>query len=258
QDRQAPSRVYQLSAPTEWHRRQWVRALTRCIHGEESLTTVPAPTGHVTLVFTDVQSSTSLWEAVPQAMNQAMALHDALLRRTLLQNRGYEVKTEGDAFMVAFGNTSDAIAWCLAAQCALLHADWPAELLQQQAAAQEPRHAALAPFFRGLRVRMGVHCGIPQVRQNPVTGRSDYFGPCVNKCARVSDSAHGGQIVLTDAALASVREDTGDNLATLPLCAPVHVSDLGTHSYKGIAEPVRVFGLNAGQLRHRAPFPALR
>ena len=75
-----------------------------------------APIGEVTLVFTDVEGSTALWEAAPVEMREALELHDQLMRRTIDEYQGYEVKTEGDAFMVAFQHPKDALAWCLAVQ----------------------------------------------------------------------------------------------------------------------------------------------
>ena len=61
---------------------------------------VEAPTGHVTLVFTDVQSSTLQWEHRPVAMAAALSIHNKLMRKMIGDYSGYEVKTEGDAFMV--------------------------------------------------------------------------------------------------------------------------------------------------------------
>ena len=90
---------------------------------------VPPPEGKVTLVFTDVQSSTELWEREPAAMQQALELHNGLLRRIMLRFCGYEVKTEGDAFMVAFRHTMDALNWCLVSQILLLLLHYPQGIL---------------------------------------------------------------------------------------------------------------------------------
>ncbi|KAL3134262.1 hypothetical protein ABBQ38_006526 [Trebouxia sp. C0009 RCD-2024] len=69
----------------------------------------------VTLVMTDVQASSKLWEWDARVMDQALSMHDACLRSVLHQDYGYEVATEGDAFTMAFHDPIDAISWCLEA-----------------------------------------------------------------------------------------------------------------------------------------------
>ncbi|ORZ40322.1 hypothetical protein BCR44DRAFT_1482173 [Catenaria anguillulae PL171] len=149
------------------------------------------PVGHVALVFTDVQSSTKLWETFPSAMQAAIKLHHQLLRR-LLRNpgRGYEVKTEGDAFMVAFPTVFHAARWCLAVQEQLLTVEWPQELLAAEDAKEVFLNGSLdgGVIFRGIRVRMGIHCGSPVCERDPVTGRMDYYG---------RSSACGGEITFS-------------------------------------------------------------
>ena len=167
-----------------------------------------APTGTVTIVFTDIESSTNLWEACPSGMQAALEEHDRTLRTLLARFRGYEVKTEGDAFMVAFFTVLDAVKWCLAVQEALLRMKWDAQLLKMPSARREFVDSSsgqrtldgpdTALLFNGLRVRMGLHVGQPSCRRNPTTKRMDYYGQMVNLAARVSDSGHGGQIVCTE------------------------------------------------------------
>ncbi|CAG9461611.1 unnamed protein product [Pedinophyceae sp. YPF-701] len=88
------------------------------------------PTGHreVTLVLTDVEDSTKLWEDMPEVMAAANAMHDAIMRRNLGRWFGYEVTTEGDSFLLAFHEPADAVGWCLSVQQELMAADWPGEL----------------------------------------------------------------------------------------------------------------------------------
>ncbi|MBM3271419.1 MAG: tetratricopeptide repeat protein [Candidatus Sericytochromatia bacterium] len=208
-----------------------------------------APTGTVTLVFTDVQGSSTLWERSPGPMRAALAEHNRILRDLLAAEGGYEVKTEGDAFMVAFAQADRAVHWCLWAQEALLAADWPAELLDHPdaAAVASPDGATL---FRGLRVRMGAHLGHPECLPDPNTGRMDYFGRMVNRAARVSGIAHGGQIVIGD----SVRREIAPNLARLGEPA---VLDLGEHRLKGLEGAERIWQILPRSLAGRA-FPGLK
>ncbi len=100
--------------------------------------------------------------------------------------------------MVAFFSAIDAILWCLEVQQQLNDSVWPDDLLTQPGGKKEtaPNNNEEV-VFNGIRVRMGIHTGAPNCRRNPVTGRMDYFGPDVNRSARVSDTAHGGQVVMT-------------------------------------------------------------
>ena len=78
------------------------------------------PTGAVTFLFTDIEGSTSLWEAHPQAMRSAMGRHDSILEQAVLTNHGFVFKHTGDGVCAAFGAPSEAIAAALDAQCALV------------------------------------------------------------------------------------------------------------------------------------------
>ncbi|TFK44087.1 nucleotide cyclase [Crucibulum laeve] len=158
---------------------------------------IPPPTGHVTLVFTDIQNSTHLWEVNP-GMHTAMELHNRLLRRQLRLCGGYEVKTEGDAFMCSFPNALAAIWWCLSVQNGLLTEPWPLDILQSEEGKPVYNDVTGQLISRGLSARMGVHCGLPVCKPDPITQRMDYFGPVVNCAARISGAAASGQILCSD------------------------------------------------------------
>ncbi|OBZ70825.1 Adenylate cyclase [Grifola frondosa] len=154
---------------------------------------VPPPVGHLALVFTDIRNSTHLWEVNP-GMQSAMVLHNNLLRRLLRFCGGYEVKTEGDAFMCSFPTTLSALWWCLNVQVQLLAVPWPLEILECEDG-KEIYDSNGKLIARGLSVRMGIHCGQPVCEPDPITHRMDYFGPMVNRAARVNGLAAGGQIM---------------------------------------------------------------
>jgi len=206
------------------------------------------PSGTVALVFTDIQGSTLLWERCSAGMRTALELHDRILRTLLNSAGGYEVKTQGDSFMVAFASVAEAVRWCLEVQEALLKAPWPEELLAQPEAAEERGPQGL--LYRGLRVRMGVHVGEPELRADPRTGRVDYVGRMVNAAARVADAGHGGQVLLSGAAWAQV-------VSVLDVLGRPSVRMLGSFRLKGISEPVPLLELLPAPLSGRR-FESLR
>ncbi|KAJ2798520.1 cysteinyl-tRNA synthetase, partial [Coemansia helicoidea] len=196
---------------------------------------VPPPIGEVVLVFTDVKNSTAQWETSPVAMRSAIKVHNGIMRRMLRSIGGYEVKTEGDAFMVSFPTVASALHWCLAVQVTFLTAEWPEEILDSEHGCpiywptEEGRQGDGAPrrtstdeghrlIYRGLRVRMGMHLGNPVSEEDPITRRMDYFGPMVNRAARISGAADGGQVYVSQDVMDEVLAilglfDTADHSA---------------------------------------------
>eukprot|EP00163_Fabomonas_tropica_P010422 TRINITY_DN2054_c0_g1_i3.p1 TRINITY_DN2054_c0_g1~~TRINITY_DN2054_c0_g1_i3.p1 ORF type:complete len:1170 (-),score=362.91 TRINITY_DN2054_c0_g1_i3:186-3695(-) len=209
---------------------------------------VPPPLGNVAIVFTDVEGSTTLWDKIPKDMGDALSLHNGILRHQLREHNGYEVKTEGDAFMIAFASVVDAVHFMVAAQLALNSADWPRALYNTPKANQVPNPSNESEMlFSGLRVRMGVHFGKVQARPDPVSRRMDYFGHPVNVAARVSGQARGGQIFLSS--------DAWDNLqewASPEDMKEYHVLSQGQVQLKGIKDAMAIMCLYPLVLKDRS------
>jgi predicted ATPase/class 3 adenylate cyclase len=180
------------------------------------------PTGTVTFLFTDLEVSTRLWEEYPEAMKRALARHDAMLRAAVDGHHGRVVKARGDGVHAVFAAGRDALGAAVAAQRALCLEPW----------------GETGP----LQVRMGVHTGEADQREG------DYFGTAVNRAARLMAAAHGGQVVVSQATEAIVRD-------ALP--ADVGLVDLGVQGLRDLARPERIFqvtapGLPAGFARLRS------
>lgn len=165
---------------------------------------VTAPEGELAIVFTDIKNSTQLWETNPVPMRSAIQIHNELFRRQLRLIGGYEVKTEGDAFMVSFPTATSALLWCFSCQSHLLELPWPTEILET-IHCQEKYDSDQNVIFRGLSVRMGIHWGKPVSEMDPITRRMDYFGPMVNRASRVSSVADGGQIFVSSDFISEVQ-----------------------------------------------------
>ena len=94
--------------------------------------------------------------------------------------------------MCSFGDPLVAVKFCLDAQEKLLLVEWPSDLYRHEKSQIVPAEGGSGFLYRGLRVRMGLHCGTPSCEEDPTTGRMDYFGQMVNRAARVESIAHGG------------------------------------------------------------------
>ncbi len=175
----------------------------------------------VTFLFSDIEGSTVRWERDRDAMAAALARHDTLMSAALEARGAYVFKTVGDAFCAAFADAQDGLTAAIDAQRALAAADFSA--------------------VEGLRVRMALHSGNADERNG------DYFGPAVNRVARVLATGHGGQ-VLVSGACAELLHDW-----LPPQCS---LRDLGAHRLKDLAQPERVYQLIAPDLA--ADFPPLR
>ena len=202
-----------------------------------------APRERVCLVFTDVEGSTSLWQSSYRVMRDALEIHDRTLRSTLAECRGYEVKTDGDAFMVAFRSPADAVHWALTVQERLMAAPWPDGLSRRRESATLTS-AEGVPLLQGLRVRMGMHVGEAECVPNPLTGRMDYFGPTVNRAARVASAAHGGQILVTEEVALEIEP------VMLDLGVP-RVERVGEFELKGFAEATTLYQVLPASLANR-------
>jgi class 3 adenylate cyclase len=166
------------------------------------------PTGTVTFLFTDVEGSTGLLQALGDGYAAVHDQHAAIIRRAVAEAGGVEVSTHGDAFFVAFASPAGAVRAAVAAQRGLAAHDW------------SPGPA--------VRVRMGVHTG------EGTLGGDDYVGIDVHRAARIADAAHGGQVIVSDATRGLVQH-------ALP--AGVSLRDLGPHQLRGIADPERLHQL---------------
>ncbi len=174
----------------------------------------------VTYLFSDVEGSTRLWETEPERIGPALARHDALARRCVEQHGGRVVKTTGDGLHAAFDDPAAAVAAAVQLQLEVCHP--PAGVLP-------------------LALRCGLHLGVDQRRDG------DYFGPAVNRAARVMSAAHGGQVLLSQA----VVERVADRLPP-----EQSLRDLGIVRLRDLTQPDRLFQLVHPRLR--SEFPALR
>jgi class 3 adenylate cyclase len=149
---------------------------------------VDVPSGTLTFLITDIEGSTRLWESAPEVMPAALASHDSILRTATEPCAGYVFATGGDGFAAAFARAGDARDAAVAAQAGLAAQEWP----------------AAAP----LRVRMGVHTGEATERDG------DYFGPAVNRAARLMGAGHGGQVLVSSVTAEVVGSAASSTLAS--------------------------------------------
>jgi class 3 adenylate cyclase len=180
------------------------------------------PSGTVTFLFTDLESSTRLWEEQPAAMSEALARHDEILRDAVEDHEGIVLARVGDGIAAVFVSAPHAVA----------------------AAVEVQRLMAAEPWTDTgpLRARMGLHTDEGRMR-----APGEYMNQPLNRCARLMAAAHGGQVLISDATAAVTR-------GRLP--AGAALVDLGEHRLRDLAEAMRVFQVTHPDLKRE--FPPIR
>jgi predicted ATPase/class 3 adenylate cyclase len=178
------------------------------------------PTGTVTFLFTDLVTSSRLWEERPTAMNAALVRHDELLRSAVGAHGGRVVKHTGDGMLAVFATAIDAIGAALDGQRALMVEDWG--------------------VVGSLRARMGLHTGVAEHRDG------DYFGTVLNRAARVMAMAHAGQVLCSQATADLARDSLTEGIGLI---------ELGAYQLRDLQRPEVVFQLTHPELP--ADFPRL-
>lgn len=178
------------------------------------------PRGTVTFLFTDIEGSTRMVQALGADWAATLDVHSSILRDGIEGCGGVVVGTEGDSFFAVFETSEAAVQSAVSAQRELTANDWP----------------ATAP-----RVRMGLHIGMGTL------GGSDYIGLDVHRAARIANAAHGGQIVASEATVLDVEPRLPEG---------VWVLDLGKHMLRDLLDPETIFQVQAQDLPDE--FPPLR
>ncbi len=164
------------------------------------------PTGMVTLLFTDIEGSTRLWERYPDDMPTALARHDSIMSQSIGAYAGVVFRTVGDAFFAAFGATLPAVCAALESQRMLHTEPWGA--------------------IGAMRVRMALHTSEVELRDD------GYFGPPLNRVARLLAAGHGGQTLICRVTQELIRDQ---------LPAGVELRDLGEHYLRDLSQPEHIF-----------------
>ena len=178
------------------------------------------PDGVVTFLFTDVQGSTSLWEDFGDLTMRALDQHDAVIDAAAEANNGVVVRPrgEGDSRFVVFHSAVDAVAAVAEMQAGLAAAEWATP--------------------RALLVRIALHTGASDLQLG------DYYGPAVNRAARLRAIAHGGQSIMSASTWELVRDD---------LPSGVTIRDMGEHGLRDLTRPEHVYQIDIDGLPDSFP-----
>ncbi|MDH3250752.1 MAG: protein kinase, partial [Acidimicrobiia bacterium] len=156
--------------------------------------------GIAAVLYTDIDDSTGLWERHPDAMPRAIARHNALITSVVEANAGRVIKNLGDGFLALFEEPQEAVDAATAIEDALRETDW---------------HLGTD----SIRVRVAIDLGVIERRDG------DIAGPAANRCSRMLEVAHGGQVLISDEVARGVE-------FRHPL------TDLGEFPLRGVEAPV--------------------
>jgi class 3 adenylate cyclase len=146
-----------------------------------------APDGQVTILFSDIENSTLMTERLgDERWLDVLRAHNALFRREISAHGGYEVKNQGDGFMLVFPDSRQAVECAAAIQRGLAEG----ELVKGET----------------VRVRIGMHAG------EAIREEGDFFGRSVILAARIAAQARGGEILVSEALKERAEPANGDGI----------------------------------------------
>jgi predicted ATPase/class 3 adenylate cyclase len=178
-----------------------------------------APAATLTFLFSDIEGSTRLLAALgSEAYTRVLERQAAIMRAALTKHGGREEGTEGDSFFVVFDSAVAAVEAAVEAQRALASEPWPAG--------------------GEVTVRMGLHAG------EASTSAAGLVGLDIHRAARIAASAHGGQVVVSEAVRTLVAAD---------LAGGISLRSLGSHRLKDLREPQPLSQIVADGLRMEFP-----
>jgi class 3 adenylate cyclase len=181
------------------------------------------PTGFVTLLMTDIESSTSLLHKLGDRYRDLLNGVRVILREHATRVGGQEIDVRADEFFAVFHKAHDAIEAATAMQRALRETNWPDDV--------------------SVRVRVGIHSGEPSLTD------VGYIGMAVHTAARVCSAAHGGQIIVSGATNDSIEDDYRPSL---------RLRSLGLHRLAGLTDAVALYQVEADGLVTDFPAPSTR
>ena len=179
------------------------------------------PLGTVSFLFSDIEGSTRMLQELGDAFRPVLERHNTIVHEAANSHRGRIVKNEGDGFFVAFQSALDAVSSAVEIQRQLAAEDWESSQV--------------------VTVRIGVHTGEGRL------GGSDYVGIDVHRAARIGDSGHGGQTLVSEATARLVEYNLPEG---------TRLEDLGTHRLRDLTHEEHIFQLSVEGLP--TEFPPLR
>lgn len=165
------------------------------------------PSGTITLLYTDIEGSTPLWEQHPKSMEAALDHHNAILHRVASTHHGRVYKVVGDGFQIAFSSPIDAIKAATAAQTEFWNQDWG--------------------DIGALRVRMGIHTGEAEIDNQDYIPGLTFF-----RVSHIMSAGHGGQILASSVTAELLRDELSERLS---------LKDLGNHYFKGLSQAEHLY-----------------
>lgn len=258
----------------------WVEGIAVSRRSLADIRSLHAPSGSrpFCMVFTDIEAASRLWELYPTTMADAVDAHNKILRQLIADNGAYEVKVDGDSFVIATKSVFAALQIAVSAQLELMRRP----IADNFRMVPVVQGGGLGSCWRSdsLRVRIGIHyCTDASAVYDSVQRRFDYYGPSVNCAARTAAAAAGGQILITQEAVNAMRDSwsekqrrqDGDEQAE---DSPMPIAEIapganpmdtvldtllefqwwGEQRFRGISEPVRLYSVLPMRLSGRT-FP---